>query len=327
LTSKAPTTIFHAVSSADAAARSAVLLVPRGDLATITVTGPDRLEWLQGVLTCNVEGLAPGDGRWGLVLSRQGKILSDVLVVAAADVVHLGVPAVALARVREWLLSFLVMEDADLEDRSAEHTWFGLYGPRGRQLAAGLAARFDGSAGAVDPTGLGGAVLLVPRTQAAALEAAVSDSEPGAVIGTEEDWLRLRVERLVPLFGLDMDEQRNPHEASLDRRSVSWDKGCYLGQEAVCMLDMRGKVKRRLVLVALDGGPPPPSGTPVRDAAGGLVGETRSAARSALFGGSVALSLLADSATAAGTRVSVGPVTAEGEQAPSVTGVVVEPNR
>lgn len=318
--------ILHPVVSADAAARSQALLVHRGDLATLTVTGPDRLQWLQGVLTCNVEGLLAGDGRWGLVLSRQGKILADVLVVATADVVHLGVPLVAAPRVRDWLSSFLVMEDADLEDRTAELTWFAVHGPHGRGVAVRLAAAFAGSTGFVDPTGLGGAMLLVPRAQATAVDVAAR-AEAGVVVGTDEDWLRLRVERLVPLFGADMDEQRNPHEASLDRRSVSWDKGCYLGQEAVCMLDMRGKVKRRLVLVAFEGGPPPPSGTPLTDAAGGAVGETRSAAPSALFSGSIALSLLAESATAVGTHVTLAPTAAAGERVSRAMGIVVEPNR
>ena len=53
------------------------------------------------------------------------------------------------------------------------------------------------------------------------------------------------------VFGVDFGERDNPHEASLDRIAVSWTKGCYLGQEVVCMQDMRGKVKRRLV--ALEG--------------------------------------------------------------------------
>jgi folate-binding Fe-S cluster repair protein YgfZ len=39
----------------------------------------------------------------------------------------------------------------------------------------------------------------------------------------------------------------------LERRAVSWTKGCYLGQEVVCMQDMRGRVKRRLVALELDG--------------------------------------------------------------------------
>jgi folate-binding protein YgfZ len=51
----------------------------------------------------------------------------------------------------------------------------------------------------------------------------------------------------VPAFGIDFGPDDNPHQASLERRTVSWTKGCYLGQEVVCMQDMRGKTKRRLV--------------------------------------------------------------------------------
>jgi folate-binding protein YgfZ len=302
----------------DDAARSDALLVPRRDLATLMVTGPDRIGWLQGVLSCNLEGIAPGDGRWGLVLSRQGKILSDVIVAAGPDALHLGVPAVAALRVLEWLSSFLVMEDAEIEDRSPDFAWFLVHGPRGGDVAARLAARFGGTTGSVDPTGLRGAVLVVPRPHDAEVEA-TARSELDVATATDEDWLRLRVERLVPLFGVDMDEQRNPHEVSLDRRAVSWDKGCYLGQEAVCMLDMRGKVKRRLVLVALEGSSVPASGMAVMDASGRLVGETRSATESRVFGGAIVLAQLADSATAPGTRVALG--------AGGAPGVVVEANR
>lgn len=315
------------VFPADTRARAGALLVARPELSTLTVTGPDRLEWLQGILTCDVAGLAPGDGRWGLVLSRQGKILSDVLVVAGADSVHLGVPAAAAPRVLAWLSSFLVMEDADIADRSAAFTWFLAHGPRGGELVAHLAGSLGGIGGAVDPTGLGGAALLVPPAQAAAAEA-LAATVSFAEVATAEDWTRLRVERKVPLFGIDIDEQRNPHEAGLDRRCVSWEKGCYLGQEAVCMLDMRGKVKRRLVLLVVPGpGVPPPPGTPVLNDQLVAVGETRTAARSALFDGIAVLSLVAESSTPPGTRLALGHSSGGEVTGPPAPAAVVEANR
>ena len=108
-----------------------------------------------------------------------------------------------------------------------------------------------------------------------------------------------------------MDERSNPHEVSLDRRCISWSKGCYLGQEAVCMQDMRGKVKRRLVVLRLGEGPLPSSGTAVHDAAGTPVGETRSAAMSPIFGGGVALASVMAGCTSPGTRLVVAGVPAE----------------
>jgi folate-binding protein YgfZ len=89
------------------------------------------------------------------------------------------------------------------------------------------------------------------------------------------------------VFGVDFGEHDNPHEASLDRLAVSWTKGCYLGQEVVCMQDMRGKVKRRLI--ALDGAAvlldaPELAGKAgeVLAADGSLVGQVSSVHRSAV---------------------------------------------
>jgi hypothetical protein len=73
----------------------------------------------------------------------------------------------------------------------------------------------------------------------------------------------LRVAAGFPAFGVDYTADDNPHEASLDRRAVSFQKGCYLGQEVVYMQDARGKVKRRVVLVSIESSTPIPPGTPI----------------------------------------------------------------
>jgi folate-binding protein YgfZ len=281
------------------------------DLATLVVRGPDRLEWLQGVLTCDVAELEPGQGRWGLVLTKPGKILADVWAVAGPEQVYLGVPRDAVARLQDWLGQFLIMEDAEVADASADHAWISLHGPRAEQVAA-LASARGGIWAPIDVTGLGGAALVVPEGAVRDVERAAI--EAGAVPGGDADWLRLRVERAVPLYGTDMDDHRSPHEASLDRRCVSWTKGCYLGQEAVCMQDMRGKVKRKLELLELGTEELPPSGTAVLDDGGVAVGETRSAARSAVHGTALALAYLTTAAveakrpfTVAGAPARVAP--------------------
>jgi len=271
------------------------------------VTGPDRLSWLQGIVSSDVERLTPGEGSWGLVLTKQGKVLADVAIVAAEDVVYLGLPGAAVPRIEEWLNRFLVMEDAAVADASDDRAWAMLHGPNAPVVARAVleAAGSPGTSASIDLSGLGGAALVVPRTTTSELEALVS--RRGDVhVASESEWQRLRVERLVPLYGIDMDDQRSPHEASLERRTISWTKGCYLGQEAVCMQDMRGKVKRRLAIVLVSGTAPPSAGTDVTLPDGSRVGETRTAATSEVLGGPAAIALLTADASVPGTRVLVG---------------------
>jgi folate-binding protein YgfZ len=286
------------------------MLVPRQDLGTLIVTGPDRLEWLQGVLTCDTAELAPGGGRWGLVLTKPGKIMADVLVVAHESAVYLGLVRTAAPSVLAWLSGFLIMEDADIADASAENSWLELHGERAGEVASRVVAALGGALGAVDTTGSGGAAVVVPG--AAVEEACASAEQAGATRTTDEEWLRFRILHGIPLYGIDIDEQRNPHEASLERRCISWTKGCYLGQEAVCMLDMRGKVKRRMVVLRVEGRGAPALGTAVHS--GDLaVGDTKSAAS----GGpgeppfALALALVGEPFSAPGTRLTVGGAAAE----------------
>ncbi|HEX4474538.1 MAG TPA: folate-binding protein YgfZ [Polyangiaceae bacterium] len=298
------------VFPSDHAARRGALVVPRPDLGTLTVTGSERLSWLQGLVTCDVADLPDGAGRWGLLLTKPGKILADVTVVAAEGAVQLGILESVVPRAEEHLGRFLIMEDAEVAETSPKWSWLMLHGPLSADLAGRLSTEHGGAAATIDWTGLGGAALVVPRAAVDGVRHALT-SMKDVVWATAGDWERLRVERLVPLYGVDMTEQQNPHEASLDRRAVSWTKGCYLGQEAVCMQDMRGKVKRRLAIVALDAGQaggqgPPTPGTAVRDVAGSVVGETKSAAESALFGGAVAMALLSADAASPGHALSVG---------------------
>ena len=116
----------------------------------------------------------------------------------------------------------------------------------------------------------------VPRSRGAVAAA-------GGVVGDAAGWEALRLERGVPRFGVDFDDKMYPQEAALEKAAVSFDKGCYLGQEVVCMLEMRGHVKRKLASVVVDDDGPtgdglPARGAPVTDEAGATVGEVTSAA-------------------------------------------------
>ena len=171
------------------------------------------------------------------------------------------------------------------------------------------AARAAGAVVATyDRTGLGGGVVLAPGRRApggAFGHRGRRARRVSGAIGDAAGWEALRLERGVPAFGIDFDEKTYPQEASIEKAAVSFDKGCYLGQEVVCMLELRGHVKRKLVSVVLDGAATPASGAAVADESGAAVGEITSAAHSPTLGVPVALAMIKRAQAVAGTLVMV----------------------
>ena len=258
-----------------------VLVVLQPARGTLSVTGSEAKSWLNGLVTCDVLKVEPGVGAFGLALNKQGKIQSEVEIVQCDEGLLVGVSPGVAERLVAALDKFLVMEDAELADVSAEYLWADFHGLGAGALAEAAAKLCAGSAANIRFTSEAAATLVFERDELLELERFI-ERTPSLRRATDADWEALRIAHGFGRFGADFGEADNPHEASLDRRAVSWSKGCYLGQEVVCMQDMRGKLKRRLVALALaDGAEPPPVGTPVTVGEGReAVGELTSVAQS-----------------------------------------------
>jgi hypothetical protein len=260
---------------------SELLVVAEPARGVLAVTGPDRATWLNGVVTCDATALSPGQATLGLLLGKQGKIQTDFYLVAESDRLLLALAPETLESTKATLDRLLVMEDAELEDATQSLAVVTLHGRSALSLAREVASSSSGTAAEFDLTGLGGALLTVPR---AALDSALNALVArGGLVSDAEAWLELRVRRAVGTFGVDYGPNDNPHEAGLDRRAVSWTKGCYLGQEVVCMQDLRGKLKRRLTLLELEPGAPPAKGATVYAKDGSEAGEITSSGGSRGF--------------------------------------------
>jgi tRNA-modifying protein YgfZ len=267
----------ESVPSAGERARKACALRRLGR-STVLVTGSDRRTWLNGVITQEVP--TSGKGAYGLALSRPGKVQGDVFCLELGDRLLVATPPAAHAALLDTWENMLVMEDAELSDVSAHWEWFLSVGPERPQLPAGAIV------GDLDLLGLGGVLVALPS-------AGESFTEAPAWLD-DETWRELRLERLLPEFGVDFGEQERPHEASLDKLAVSWSKGCYLGQEVVCMQEMRGKVKRRLEVLRAAGplGRSPAVGEEIQNAEGKTVGAVTSFANSRHLGAGLVMGRL-----------------------------------
>jgi folate-binding protein YgfZ len=288
------------------AAHNTVLAVPRLDTSALTVTGRDRLSWLNGLVTCDLAKRREGEAVYGLVVARNGRVLADAVVLVDEARVLLAVSAATVQVLRPHFDHYLVMEDAEVAPEAGGFGVWSLHGPRFAEVAR--AAQAAGAvAGELDRTGLGGAVLLAPREHAERVRAVIAGASEhaGGTVGDAGGWEVLRIERAVAEFGVDFDDKTYPQEAGLEKVAVSFDKGCYLGQEVVCMLEMRGHVKRRLAALVIDAGQAPPRGAPVTDAEGASVGEVTSAAMSPTLSKPIALAMVKRSSADPGSVILV----------------------
>jgi len=254
------------------ALREAAAVVDLGFRTIVSATGDDRAAFLQGMLTNDVAGLAPGAGCRALLLTIQGRVVADVRVAATPEALLLDVDV----RVRDACVAALeklvIADDVTLAAPAEPVTLIGVEGPLAATL---LEVTLEPGAHAVRPVGgvdvrvvrasevAGpGVVLHVPAEAAPRVWDALVGA--GAVPCGMAALEGRRVEVGVPRIGLDMDEQVLALEVPVED-AISSAKGCYLGQEVIARGTARGHVNRRLTPLRLEG-PLPARGAPlVRD--------------------------------------------------------------
>jgi folate-binding protein YgfZ len=285
-------------------------VVQRGDRGLLRVSGPDRATWLQGLLTNDVVNLPPGGVCEAAYLTPQGRMISDVRVFSLDTRMMLDVPAPLAAALRTKLDSLLFSEDARVEDVSNDWRLIELLGPSAPSVADGLdaaAAGLDVVLIRHDAFDLPGFAALVPAAATAAFLDAVTAR--GAAPTTLETLDVIRVEAGRPAFLLDMDEHTIPLEAGIEDRTISFTKGCYVGQEVIVRVLHRGhgRVAKKLVGLALETGEVPPAGSAIL-AGEREIGRVTSAVWSPALAQAIALGYVHRDFTEPATRVSVaGP--------------------
>jgi folate-binding protein YgfZ len=282
----------------------------------IRATGDDRVTFLQGMLSNDVARLAAGQGCPALLLTEQGKVVADPLVLAVDDALMLDARATAIDAMVTALSRYIVADDVELAPADDTHA-VGVFGPGASQALARIDvtplpevdyAHTEATHAAtsmrvvrVPRPGAGGFLCFVPRAVAHewwtfALRAGV----PSAGWTALES---LRIESGVPAYGVDVSTDTIALEAPLDG-AISFGKGCYLGQEVIERVTARGHVNRKLVGLTIDGANVPAAATAI--AAGGKeIGRITSAAWSWRLGRPVALGYVRREHIAPGTRLEL----------------------
>jgi len=241
------------------------------------VRGDDAKSWLSGQLTNDLRELEKARAIYTLAVNVKGRILSDAWVCLRGEELALVLPA---ERVEAAMSSFdkhIIMEDVELE-LDAELRVVTVQGADAERVVndAGLADR----ALPVARLGTRGFDVWLPQAQLdEARERLLAAARAVGGDGIEAaGWAQAHVLAGVPRCGVDFGEDTYPQEAGLKSRAVSFNKGCYLGQEVICMLENRGQLNRKLVQLETHGVFALEAETHAFDPEGKRVGDLTSAA-------------------------------------------------
>ena len=295
-------------------ARKEAALFEITDSGGLVLTGKDTFKLLQGMLTNDVLKPGTGGGVYALMLNPKGRVLADMRVFKTSDeeaVLDLNPQAADAAeeRLNKYKLSYKV----EIR-RPVRRALFHVCGnksavavSRVTGASAGKMKPFDHLAAAdiwtarTDRAGITGFDILVAPERA---DETVKRFEKEGVFRAGAEILEaIRIESGVPVFGKDMDETVIAPETGLEH-AVSFEKGCYVGQEIVARAHWRGRVTRHLSRFLFEGAVPPPAGAQiVPDDGDRSIGRVTSAAVSPRLG-SVAMGYIRREFSESGTRIT-----------------------
>ena len=223
----------------------AVGLFDRSTRGKLLIRGAEAAEFLQGQVTNDVEALEPGHGCYAALLDHKGKLRADMRVLRGSDWLWVDTEPSGLAPLAKTCQTYSLGRDVTHEDVSEQRAILSLIGPRGRAVLEvepppAEHSFVEGEHGLYVATDLGVDVIC-DADEVDPVRAAL-DVE----VVSEEAAECVRIESGRPRFGIDAGTDTLPQEAGLNERAVSFEKGCYVGQETVARLHYKGKPNRRL---------------------------------------------------------------------------------
>jgi len=316
--------------------RNSAALLDLGFRGRLCLTGQDRARYLHGQVTNSVQNLKPGEGCYAALVTAKGRMVSDLWIHCLRDELLLDFEPGYAAAVRARLDQFIIADQVEVIDVAPHYGLLSVLGPGAPEViqSVGLAIeklpdpghsvqvvdpQFGEICCAHQPRGAAnGFDLFVPlgtlETTARRLLAEVQRCGGGPV-GWDALEL-LRVESGLPRFGQDMDESNLAPETGIEARAISYQKGCYIGQEIIARIRTYGQVTRALrgLLLPIESTDVPAKGAVLRQD-GRDVGHVTSAVLSARLARPIALGYVRKECNSMGTQLEV----AIGNQSSPVT--------
>jgi folate-binding protein YgfZ len=206
-----------------------VIVIDRSRWGRLRVAGGDRVRFLQGLTTVNVESLADGAHGWGAILNPKGRVLTVIDIARIGEAFLIACEPALADKTRALLERYAVMDDVTFEpiEGPAHQTWD-------------------------DPVSVWRAPI-------------VEGAGSGALADDDVSVERLRIRAGFPRYDVDVDEDHFPFETPL-AQFIDYKKGCYVGQEPVFRVHAQGNAARTLRGLVVEGDAPLASGTTIKHA-------------------------------------------------------------
>ena len=284
----------------------------RLDLAArgrLRITGRDRARLLHNVISNEVKKLASGAGCYAFLLTPQGRIQADLILFCRPDDLLIDTEPELRAKVPQLILKYRVADQVEIEDIS-DRTWaIGLEGPGAPAVLEAQGAPIpeapythvswgELTVARSSVTGQPGFRIFGPK------ERQIPAFADSVTLASEADIRLARIENGVPRFGEDIRATMLPQETG-QMHAVSFQKGCYIGQEIVERIRAQGHVNRKLARLKIDAETASAPGTKLA-AEGKEAGEITSAAFSPETGGVAALAYVRMAYAAPGVMLDAG---------------------
>jgi folate-binding protein YgfZ len=310
------------------AAREAVALFDTNWHVVLALTGRDRVKYMHAITSNDIQKLADGSGTLALLLTPQGRILAELEIYALPEKLLVLSHASQRERTVSTLKKYIIGSQVQIEDLTDKMGSVAVEGPHAAAVIEetcgvklGDIAEMSIREITVDANscyllrrshfGQPGAELIASRDALPALwnkllaSVRAHDGQPIGMAALNS----LRLEAGIPWFPADFNDAMIPHEAALEDTHISFNKGCYTGQEIVERVRSRGHVNRKRVSLQFSTAQPPAPGTKLR-AGEAEIGFVTSAAFSPATGVAIGMGYVRREHLAPGTAVDLDSATA-----------------
>jgi len=298
------------------AVRKKAGLIDQSHRGKLRLKGKDRIDFLHGMVTNDIKILTPETGLYAVFTNDKAKMLSDARIYCLPDALWVDLEPEVTGKIQKHLDKYTLASDVVIENLTDAFGLLSIYGPSSHEIMTQLIGSeppikehstitfsMDGIsilAARNEITGELGYDLYIPIDRMATTwDGLLQIGEPYGLRPVGLDALdSLRIEAGIPRYGIDMDESNFPMEAGLEKRAISYTKGCYIGQETIARADAQGRMNKKLMGLELSFKPAPTIGQVIlaprasSDAQERVIGTITSAIESPTLGKVLAMGYL-----------------------------------